>query len=291
MLWLSGKEDGHRQGRHMAADGVQIPYREWWKPAARAVILYLHGQGGHSGPFTAMGDVLHSMDFNLYAWDHRGFGLSEEPRGDISTYDLFVDDALEILRLAQFRNPGLPVFLLGLSMGGHLAVRTAYRAGADVAGVIALSPGFKLKNPPPWSAVLKSALIWMVAPHRYLPTIGDGVVTTRNREHVERAQKDEHWVTQYTARYLFGTVKSIYKARREAMKLRVPSLFLQAGDDHLICPEESRRFFELIPHPDKEFRLLDGLCHNLVAEPEMPEIAREVARWMEGRLRPGLSLV
>lgn len=286
MLWLSGKADGHRQGKQMAGDGVIIPYREWWQPAARAVILYLHGQGGHSGPFTAMGDELHGMGYNLYAWDHRGFGLSQEPRGDIATYDIFVDDALEMVRLARYRNPGLPVFLLGLSMGGHLAVRAAYRAGEQVAGVVTMSPGFKLKSPPPWSQVMKGALVWLFAPRRYLPTVGESIVTTRNQTHLERAQQDEHWVKQYTARYLFGTVKSILKARREARRLRVPSLFLQAADDQLICPEESRRFFDLIPHPDKEFRLLEGLCHNLVAEPEMPQIAQDIAGWIDHRLRP-----
>lgn len=284
MLWLSGRVDGHRLGKQMAADGVIIPYRVWWRPGARAVILYLHGQGGHSGPFTAMGDELHGHGYNVYAWDHRGFGLSQEPRGDITSYDRFVEDGLEMVRLARYRSPDLPVFLLGLSMGGHLAIRAAYRAGDQVAGVIALSPGFKLRKPPPWWAVLKGALVWVFAPTRYLPPVGTSVVTTRNQTHLERAQQDEHWVTRYTARYLFGMLKSIYRARWEARRLRVPTLFLQAGNDFLTCPAESRRFFDLINHPDKEFRLLEGLCHNLVAEPEMPQIALDVAAWIDLRL-------
>ena len=291
MLWVSGKVDGHREGRLTAGDGAVIPYREWWQEDARAVILSLHGQGGHSGPFGHMGDEYHKLGFNVYAHDHRGFGLSAEPRGDIPSYDHFINDTLAMIRLARERNARKPLFLLGLSMGGHIALRSACRAGEEIAGVIALSPGFKLRHPPGWSVVLKGALTALIQPTRYLPPIGGSVVTTRNQLHIERASQDEHWVTTYTARFHLETVRSIRRARREIQRLRVPVLFMQAGNDHLVCPVESRRFFDLIRSPDKEFRLLEGLCHNLVAEPEMPDIARESARWMEGRIRSHIQAV
>ena len=284
MLWISGRADGHRQGELTAPDGAVIPYREWWRPDSRAVILYLHGQGDHSGPFTAMGDRLHELGLNVYAHDHRGFGLSQEPRGDIRTYDIFVDDALSMLSHIRAQNPGLPVFLLGLSMGGHLALRTASRAGREIAGAVALSPGFKLRMAPPWAAVLKTGLYFLLNPARYLPPIHSNVITTRNQTHLDRALHDEHWVTSYTARFYVETVLSIKRAWREASRIAVPVLVLQAEKDYVICPEESQRFFERIGHPDKAFRLLKGLYHNLVAEPEMPAIAAEVASWMSERM-------
>ncbi len=291
MLWVSGKADGHRQGELTAPDGVVIPYREWWRPSAKAVILYLHGQGDHSGPFTAMGDILHEMGFNLYAHDHRGFGLSREPRGDIPTYERFLDDVMTMLNHARSRNPNRPIFLLGLSMGGHLALRAACRAGSAIAGAIALSPGFKLRRRPPWSVILKVALAALLTPGRYLSFQSARIITTRNKIHLLRAREDEHWVTAYTARFLLQAVRSIQRAKRELRRLRVPVLVMQAGEDYLVCPEENRRIFARIGSPDKEFRLLEGLHHTLVAEPEMPQIAREIAQWMEQRLRPDLRLV
>jgi len=283
MLWLSGRENGHRQGELTARDGVIIPYREWWQKGAKAVILYLHGQGDHSGPFTAMGDLLHERGFNIYAHDHRGFGLSQEPRGDIPDYEFFIRDVMDVMAHAAEQNPGIPLFLLGLSMGGHLALRSAYRAGQRLRGVIALSPGFKLRNSPPWRQVIRGVASALLTPTRYVPIMGEPVQTTRNTLHLQRASEDEHWVTRFTGRFLLGAVRSIRKAKREVSRLQVPALIMQAGEDYLICPEESRRFFERIPHPDKEFRLLTGLCHNLVAEPEMPAIAGHVASWVEAR--------
>ncbi|HLN61194.1 MAG TPA: lysophospholipase [Symbiobacteriaceae bacterium] len=289
MLWISGRGDGHRQGELRASDTVVIPYREWWRPQARAVLLYLHGQGDHSGPFTAMGDLLHEMGYNLYAHDHRGFGLSHEPRGHIHSYEHFIDDTMTMLDHARRENPGLPIFLLGLSMGGHLALRSACRAGREVAGTIALSPGFKLRTAPPWSLVLKTAVSAIVWPSRYVSRVTDTVVqTTRNQTHLDRAQQDEHWVSEFTGRFYLETVLSIKRARRELSRIAAPVLIMQAGEDYLIDPEESRRFFERVGHPDKEFRLLEGLCHNLVAEPEMPQIAADIAEWVDRRIPPYL---
>jgi len=287
VLWISGRTDGHRQGELRKPNGKVIPYREWWRPDARAVILYLHGQGDHSGPFTAMGDLLHEMGFNLYAHDHRGFGLSRERRGDIPTYDVFVDDALAMIRHARQQNPGRPLFLVGLSMGGHLALRTAARAGDLLSGAVALSPGFKLRSSPPWRQVFKVIAYALLFPTRYLPTVAtDNIMTTRNRLHLERARADEHWVKEFTGRFYMQAVRSIRRAWHELKKIRVPVLVMQAGEDYVICPKESRRFFERVGHQDKEFRLLDGLCHNLVVEPEMPQIARSIAEWVERRIQP-----
>lgn len=291
MIWLSGRPDGHRLGELTARDGCMIPYREWWRDDAKGVILYLHGQGDHSGPFTAMGDLLHDWGFNIYAHDHRGFGLSREPRGDVLAYELFIGDALEVLRHARQQNPGLPVYLLGLSMGGHLALRSAYQARDLIRGVIALSPGFKLRTPPKLTQVALAVLSALLTPRRYVPIMGEPVVTTRNQLHLERAQQDEHWVTRFTGRFLLGAVRSIRKAKQELAKLELPVLFLQAGDDFLICPEANRQIFERIPHADKQFHLLEGLCHNLVAEPEMPQIARQIAEWIEARIRAPFRLV
>jgi alpha-beta hydrolase superfamily lysophospholipase len=286
MLWVSGRADGHRQGQLTAAGGVIIPYREWWRPDARAVILYLHGQGDHSGPFTAMGDQLHAAGYSVYAHDHRGFGLSREHRGHIASYERFVDDAISMVRHAKQGNIGTPVFLLGQSMGGHIALRSAYRAGPDIQGVIALSPGLKLRRAPPWLLVLKAGVLGLLAPSRYMPILVEGVITTRNQTHLARASADEHWVNCYTAGFYLETVKSLRRARREVRGIQVPALIMQAGDDHLVCPEESRRWCDSIGHPDKEFRLLEGLCHNLVAEPEMPQIAGDICSWIDQRLRP-----
>jgi len=284
LLWVNGRPDGHRLYRRRTLDGVMIPYREWRQGSDRAVLLYLHGQGGHSGAFTAMGDRLHEGGLAVYAHDQRGFGLSTEPRGDISSYDQYIRDAEVMVDLARRKNPGKPLFLLGYSMGGHIAARLAFRRKGDIAGLVALSPGFKLRHSPPWSVVVRAVIGLLSAPGRCLPPIGGEAPVTRNPVEIAGALQDERWVRAYTPRFHFATLRSLKAARHEIARLELPVLFLQAGEDQLVCPAESRRVFDLIPAPDRQFRLLQGLSHNLVAEPEMPDVAQEICDWITARV-------
>jgi len=284
VLWVNGRPDGHCLYRRPSTDGVIIPYREWRQGQETASLLYLHGQGGHSGAFTAMGDQLHKGGLAVYAPDQRGFGLSTEPRGDISSYENYIRDAEVMVDLAKRKNPGRPVFLLGYSMGGHIAARVAFRRRGEIAGLVALSPGFRLRHSPPWSAVARALLGLVVAPRRCLPPLGGEAPVTRNPVEIAGALQDECWVRAYTPRFHFATLQSLRLVRREIAHLRLPVLFLHAENDQLVCPAESQKFFDLIPAKDRQFRLLKGLSHNLVAEPEMPEVAQEICDWVSRRI-------
>lgn len=292
MQWISGRPDGHQRRTLTAPDGVPIMAREWPRPDARATILYLHGQGDHSGPFTHMGDWLHERGHHVVAYDHRGFGLSPTRRGDIDSFDRYLEDAIHLLRGMAEAQPGRPRFLLGLSMGGHIALRTAARAesmqapdGPLVRGVVALSPGFRLRQSPSWKTVLQTIWLYLTDRERYVPPLGGySIITTKNATHLERAGQDPTWTTAYTPRFYMETLRSIKRAKRELSSLGLPVLMLQGAEDYMVDPEENRRIFDRMRAPDRSFRLLAGLYHNLVAEPEMPEVASQVADWIEERI-------
>ncbi|MGE5673337.1 MAG: lysophospholipase [Mycobacterium leprae] len=284
MLYVSGRIDGHRVGELRAADGVTIHYREWRRDSPKATVLYLHGQGDHSGPFTAMGDLFHDLGYSVYAHDHRGFGLSGEKRGHIYSYDLFLADAAEMLSYAARQNPGRPLFLVGLSMGGHLALRLGSHLNGRVNGVVALSPGFKLRRLPSLALVGRTVFWALAQPERYIPEVPLDVVTTRNPAHAQCAAADDRYVRSYTARFYLEAVRSINRAKRELRELQAPVLMLQAGDDQLVDPVGSRLFFDRIGSSDKSFRMLPGLQHNLVVEPEMPSLVTAIDRWIAERV-------
>lgn len=292
MQWISGRPDGHQTRTLSAPDGLPIMAREWPQPAARASILYLHGQGDHSGPFTHMGDWLAEQGYHVLAYDHRGFGLSPARRGDIDSFDRYVSDALHVLKEMAEEAPGRPRFLLGLSMGGHIALRAAARAETLnveeeeplLNGVIALSPGFRLRQSPPIGVVLRTLWHYATDPESYLPPLRASIITTRNRTHLERAGADPTWTTAFTARFYLETVRSIWRAKRELTRLDLPVLILQAAEDYMCDPDENRRIFDRMRAQDRSFHLLPGLYHNLVAEPEMEQVAAQVTGWIEDRV-------
>ncbi|MCG0239880.1 MAG: lysophospholipase [Firmicutes bacterium] len=282
-LWLTGRTDGHRLQEVAAPDGLPIPVRVWDHPAPEAVVVYLHGQGEHSGPFTAMGDELQRLGLAVLAPDQRGFGLSPAPRGDIDRFERFVEDAGAVVGLARVQYPDRPCFLMGFSMGGHVALRAATLLGTDLAGVVALAPGLKLRWLP-LGALARLAVRMLLAPGRPaewpLP-----VPVCRHPEHGERTAADESWVRRYTPRFWLAAWRSIRRAFREAPRVRLPVLILVPEHDYLVDSRAAAAYFRRLGSPDREFRVVPRAYHNLVADPEMPDLARQVADWIRARSR------
>ena len=122
-------------------DGTAIPTRIW--PArgqVRAVMLALHGFDDSRDAWEFAAPALAAQGITLYAPDLRGFGGMPD-RGLWAGTDRMVADARDEALIIASRHPGVPLYLLGESMGG--AVVTCLMARPDAppaAGTILLAP-------------------------------------------------------------------------------------------------------------------------------------------------------
>lgn len=94
------------------------------QPAARVVLL-LHGYGEHSGRYEHVAARLVAEGAVVYAPDHRGHGRSAGERVFITDLDEVVADVEIVGQVARAAHPGLPVAVVGHSMGGVIATRYA----------------------------------------------------------------------------------------------------------------------------------------------------------------------
>lgn len=98
-----------------------------WEPAqppVRVVVL-LHGYGEHSGRYEHVAARLVVDGAVVYAPDHRGHGRSAGERVFITDFDAVVADVEIVAQVARSAHPGLPVAVVGHSMGGVIATRYA----------------------------------------------------------------------------------------------------------------------------------------------------------------------
>lgn len=110
-----------------ACDGLRIAcYR--WPGTARtsAVVQIAHGLGEHALRYAGIAKFLNNAGFHVYANDHRGHGStapSAEAYGDFGEvgWDGVVADLAQLTGIIQAREPGLPIILLGHSMGSFAA--------------------------------------------------------------------------------------------------------------------------------------------------------------------------
>src|SRR5438067_2431459 len=105
----------------------------------RASVLLVHGMGEHSARYFHVAEHLVRRGYRVCALDLRGHGRSTGRRGDITRYEVLLDDlALAWERLLPA--DGAPSFLYGHSLGGQIALNFAVEKKPAVAGAVITSP-------------------------------------------------------------------------------------------------------------------------------------------------------
>ncbi len=133
--------------RVSARDGTSVFVRSFVPDdleakAPRAVVLISHGMGEHSARYARLAEGLTSEGYAVYAPDHRGHGRTPTSAADLGHFadhagwKSVVSDLQEVLDGVKGRHPGVPVFLLGHSMGSYIARALAFRRGDALAGLL-----------------------------------------------------------------------------------------------------------------------------------------------------------
>jgi alpha-beta hydrolase superfamily lysophospholipase len=145
-----------------SSDGLDITCYRWTHSGPSAGIVQIaHGMGDHALRYDYTATFLSAAGFEVYANDHRGHGrtaTSPQSFGDFGPggWDALVADVVTLTRIARSSQPGIPVILVGHSMGSfavqqYLLDHSQLVAGAVLAGSAALD---KLKIDPSKAADL-----------------------------------------------------------------------------------------------------------------------------------------
>ncbi|MEV0550857.1 lysophospholipase [Nocardia salmonicida] len=126
-----------------SSDGTAIHVRSWLPTDAepRGVVQIAHGMGEHSDRYGHLAERLAGLGFAVYADDHRGHGLSMGAvPGDLGPdgWNLLVADEVALTEILRERHPGLPVTLIGHSLGSF-AVQQYLLDHSDLVDEVVLS--------------------------------------------------------------------------------------------------------------------------------------------------------
>ena len=124
-------------------DGVTVASYRWTlNRSPRAVMVVAHGMGEHARRYPPALAALLESGIDLYGIDHRGHGvtLAFSPRaaGDFGPggFGAVVDDLASLVKRVKRENPGLPLFLLGHSMGSFISQAFVLDHAALIDGLV-----------------------------------------------------------------------------------------------------------------------------------------------------------
>ena len=119
------------------------PCRSWIDNDVKqtAVVLCIHGLGLNADCFNDFGTRMSHRGVAVYAIDVRGFGSwMKLKNGKALKFDACLDDIQSLLPRLRANHPGLPVFLLGESMGGAIVLRASSIYPERMDGLISAVP-------------------------------------------------------------------------------------------------------------------------------------------------------
>ncbi|MCA9800958.1 MAG: alpha/beta fold hydrolase, partial [Cyanobacteria bacterium HKST-UBA02] len=116
----------------------------------KALIVCLHGLGLHHNSYDDFANRINPLGYGVVAFDVRGFGaLSSEKGFDKVDLNSGLEDLGAMVSIVRDHNPGLPLFVLGESMGGALALQFTAQYPRLVDGLVSSVPSgqrFKSKR-------------------------------------------------------------------------------------------------------------------------------------------------
>ena len=273
----------NREGTFEGANGLKLYYQSWHPPVtAKAVLVIVHGHGGHSGIFTRMINYLLERNYAVYSFDLRGNGRSPGQRGYINNWAEFREDLTAFLELVTRENLDLPLFLIGQSLGGTIALDYVLRQSNSIKGLILMSPALGL-GIASWKLLL-AQILSAILPHFALDAGIDISACSRDAKVVAAAEQDSLRHSQGTARLATELLKTITWIKTYGTQLPIPLLILHGGADRVTLPESSKTFFASLTLEDKERKEYPDSLHELHHDLNYPEVLADIADWLNRHL-------
>ncbi len=279
----------------VAADGVKLPMRVWLpedSAPVKAVIVALHGFNDYSNAFAVPAKDWAIHGVATYAYDQRGFGATAE-RGSWVGRKKLDEDAASATRMAHQRHPGVPVYLLGESMGGAIIVSAVTgEAGAprpEVNGIILSAPavwGRETMN------IAERTALWVVkkiAPRMTLTGSGLKIWPSDNIEMLRGLSRDPMIIKETRVDAIDGLVDLMSAALQAAPDVKVPMLMLYGEKDQLIPKVPTKLMIERLPLDAALSRRIAWYPHGyhmLLRDLEAPVVLNDIEAWIEDHNAP-----
>ena len=261
---------------------------DWPLPAgqpARGTVLLVHGLGEHAGRYRHVADRLNQWGFAVRGYDQYGHGESAGVRGDLPADDRLLTDLAAIIDDTRLRmDDGLPLILLGHSMGGLVAARLVSLRLRRVEALVLSSPALDAGL-----GLTRKALIGVLA--RLAPQARRG-----NGLDVAALSHDPAVIAAYRADPLVHDRISARLARfiatagpaviRQAPRWSVPTLLLYAGQDRLVRPAGSAAFARAAPPGCVQAQAFALHFHELFNELDNAPVFEALRDWLTARFAP-----
>jgi len=265
--------------RVIATDGATLPLSVWRPQGVpRAVVLALHGFNDYRQAFAEVGPFLAAKGIATYAYDQRGFGATAQ-RGIWPGSETLMDDARTVAALLRQAHPGPPLYLLGESMGGAVAMSALAETPEATDGTVLVAAavwGRATMNP------LQRAALWLLAhsaPGLRLSGRGLGITASDNEAMLRALGEDPLVLRDARVDALWGLANLMDRALAAVPGLTTPALVLYGERDEIIPRRPFCRMLAALP-ASARFAIYPNGYHMLTRDLGAMVVLEDLATWL-----------
>jgi alpha-beta hydrolase superfamily lysophospholipase len=296
-----------------ASDGIALHTYRWLPDGSpKAVVQLAHGVSEHAARYARLAEALTAAGYAVYANDHRGHGgTTPTDHGYFADEDGWakvVADLRAVTHFAQEEHPGLPVFLLGHSMGSFLARAYVIEDSRDLAGLVLSGTGGDPGLLGRGGLTLAKGLA-RARGRRHVSAMLDSLSFSRFNDAFKPVRTDNDWlsrdadeVDRYVADPKCGDIPTVglyidmvsglisVNDRRTVARVRrtLPILLLsgdrcQVGANGLGAREVAEQYTS-VGIADVTCTLYPGARHEIFNETNRDEVTGDLIAWLDAHL-------
>ncbi|MFT4270402.1 MAG: alpha/beta fold hydrolase [Pantoea sp.] len=244
----------------------------------RYLLLVVHGYGDAVGKYAEMAGAFTRTGAYVFGPDLPGHGLSAGENLLIEDLEPLVDSLRSITDEARWQYPGLPLFVLGHSMGGMIATRYAQRFRHGMAGLILAAPllGETTRITRLMDGLHKSATGDI---QRFSDeTTGAGMM-------IDRAGTVREWFGPFRRQTLSAMKRMLMLAHSGPGFGSLPVLWIHGKEDSTVLAEETETTLERLRGSRYRKLNIEKAGHNLFTGDAWPRTVSSVQTFIEDILR------
>jgi carboxylesterase len=223
--------------------------------------LLLHGFTSSPFEMRLLGAHLQEKNFTLHIPLLPGHGTTPRMLKKCSWYDWFNHAKSELFQLRKKCNK---IFVVGLSMGGTLALHLA--AHYEVDGVAVLAPGLYLRN----KFAFLTHILHSIIPYKIHFTGPD-----------IKAQETTKTYDKTPLRSVSQLLKFFKHIKNDLPDIYAPTLIIYTRKDHVVSNKGALTIYNNISSKDKRILELSQSYHILTLDVEKQRVFHEVAKFIE----------
>jgi alpha-beta hydrolase superfamily lysophospholipase len=269
--------------------GVVVTYYQWRVEHPRGIVQIAHGLGEYANRYQALVDALGQAGYSVYADDHRGHGQTglDQWGGDASKLGRMgpgglraaVRDLAKLTDIIRNDNPGVPIVLLGHSLGSLMAQMLINTRMADFAAVVLTGTAYRVPGSMESGDLNKH--------HKHLGATGYEWLS-RDPAVAEAFAADPLTFNADVLK-LFGVIDGLRLFGRPARRLPDRPMLIQIGSEDSLGGEKSVRkladaYRRRSGLTDVDVIIYPGGRHEIFNETNQDAVRADLIAWLDARI-------